>query len=205
MNLFKILISGGWIMIPIALSSVFVIALGISRFLTLNREHRMLTKFVSRWKALSGDTDPNNYLSACRLGSSFTANIAIIFTDKNPSRSEATESIEGVGRQELYRLETGLGTIATLAAATPLLGFLGTVTGMIKAFMQIQSLGGNVNANVLAGGIWEALVTTAAGLAVGIMALIIHNYLAGFVKSSSRLIEQIAEITLRIMGQDHEA
>jgi biopolymer transport protein ExbB len=75
---------------------------------------------------------------------------------------------------------------------------------MIKAFMQIQKLGGNVNANVLAGGIWEALVTSAAGLSVGIAALIIHNYLAGQVRTSARLIEQTGDFTIKILGSPDE-
>ena len=73
-------------------------------------------------------------------------------------------------------------TLATVAAIAPLLGFLGTVTGMIQAFMEIQALGGQVNANVLAGGIWEALMTTAAGLTVGIPAMIFYNWLVGRVQ-----------------------
>jgi len=127
-----------------------------------------------------------------------------VFEGDAPTRTEASEGIENMGRQHVYNLEAGLGTLATLSAVTPLLGFLGTVTGMIKAFMQIQKLGGNVNANVLAGGIWEALVTSAAGLSVGIAALIIHNYLAGQVRTSARLIEQTGDFTIKILGSPDE-
>jgi len=93
--------------------------------------------------------------------------------------------------------------MATIAGVAPLTGFLGTVTGMIQAFMRIQELGGNVNATVLAGGIWEALITTAAGLLVGILALLGYNYLVAKVQrfvfelevSSTNLLEALSEST----------
>jgi biopolymer transport protein ExbB len=87
------------------------------------------------------------------------------------------ESIKNAGKKEIFLLEKKMDWLATIAGVAPLLGFLGTVTGMIQAFMQIQSLQGNVNPSVLAGGIWEALVTTAAGLAVGIFAYFFYNFL----------------------------
>jgi biopolymer transport protein ExbB len=113
------------------------------------------------------------------------------------SREEIKDSIESAGRAEIYQLEKGYGTLATIAGVAPLTGFLGTVTGMIRAFMRIQELGGNVNATVLAGGIWEALITTAAGLVVGILTLLAYNYLVSKVQrfvfqlevSSSNLLE----------------
>jgi biopolymer transport protein ExbB len=98
--------------------------------------------------------------------------------------------------------------LGTIAAIAPLIGFLGTVTGMIKAFIQIQTLGGNVDASVLAGGIWEALITTAAGLSIGIPTLIVYNWLQGKVEhhvfemqeSSTELLD-----TLHEREGDHEA
>jgi len=84
--------------------------------------------------------------------------------------------MEAVGTEQIYIMEKNMSTLATIAGVAPLTGFLGTVTGMISAFMEIERLGGNVNANVLAGGIWEALMTTASGLAVGIVAYLFYNY-----------------------------
>jgi len=86
-----------------------------------------------------------------------------------------------------------------------LIGFLGTVTGMIKAFMEIQALGGNVNADVLAGGIWEAMVTTAGGLSVGIPTLIFYNYFVGRVDRIKFEIESAANELLKILGGKYEA
>ncbi len=191
-------------MIPIALCSVVVVALGVGRFLAIRRERSELTRFLSEWGDAPASTDPSRYKAACNSGPDAVRGMAAIYGTDPPARAEASERVESAARSSLFGLETGLGTLATLAAATPLMGFLGTVTGMIRAFMQIQNLGGNVNANVLAGGIWEALVTTATGLAVGIIALIIYNYLTGLVRGVARQIELCADITLRILAAPDE-
>ncbi|HEX9975547.1 MAG TPA: MotA/TolQ/ExbB proton channel family protein, partial [bacterium] len=93
----------------------------------------------------------------------------------------------------------------TIAAIAPLLGFLGTVTGMIRAFIQVQSLGGNVDASVLAGGIWEALVTTAAGLVVGIPALIFYNWLQSQVERFVFEMEENSTSLLDMLIQQEES
>ncbi len=201
MSLLEILVRGGWLIIPIALSSVVVIALGIGRYLTLRSERGELSGFLEKWKEAPFGAEPEKYMDACKTGPKPVAEMATTLRRGRFTRQEAAEKIESLARAELSRLETGLGTIATLAAVTPLIGFLGTVTGMIRAFMQIQNLGGNVNANVLAGGIWEALVTTASGLAVGIVALIIHNYLAFLVGKHARLLEQAGDLTLGLLSR----
>ncbi|MBT7788956.1 MAG: MotA/TolQ/ExbB proton channel family protein [Calditrichaeota bacterium] len=204
MNLLNVLVSGGWIMILIAISSLVVIAIGVSRFMTLQRENQKLSAFIAKWRVNPGSADSTKFRGACKTGNFAISSMAAVFDAEKMSRAEATDSLETAGRQALYKLESGIGVIGTLAAATPLVGFLGTVTGMIRAFMQIQKLGGNVNANVLAGGIWEALVTTAAGLAVGILALIIHNYLASLVKKAVSSIEKCGQLTMHILGSGYE-
>ncbi len=191
-------------MIPIFAGSIAVIAIGVSRFTKLRREVNELNTFVDRWKNAPAGTESSSFKSSAKIGPNVADDMVHIFDNDQPAHTAAVESCESIGRQHIYNLEAGLGTLATLSAAIPLLGFLGTVTGMIKAFMQIQKLGGNVNANVLAGGIWEALVTTAAGLAVGIVALVIHNYLAEQVRTSARLIEHTGEITVKILGNNDE-
>jgi biopolymer transport protein ExbB len=102
------------------------------------------------------------------------------------------DAVETSGNYEVHRHEERLVIIATVAALAPLLGFLGTVLGMIKAFRQIENLGGNVNATVLAGGIWEALVTTGAGLFVGILAVGAYNHLNTRIRAVSAEIERAA-------------
>ncbi|MDV7398533.1 MotA/TolQ/ExbB proton channel family protein, partial [Arthrospira platensis SPKY1] len=87
------------------------------------------------------------------------------------------KGIEMAGKKEIYLLERKMNWLATIAGVAPLVGFLGTVTGMISAFMEIQDLQGNANPSALAGGIWEALITTAVGLVIGIIAYGFYNYL----------------------------
>jgi biopolymer transport protein ExbB len=101
---------------------------------------------------------------------------------------DVEEAIKNAGRKETYLMEKRMDWLATIAGVAPLLGFLGTVTGMIDAFMQIQGLQGNVNPSVLAGGIWEALITTAWGLMVGIVAFGAYNYLLAKI---NRLVFQL--------------
>jgi len=197
MSLFEILVRGGWLIIPIALSSIVVIALGVSRYVALRNEKEQLSRFLGEWLDAFPGIEPERYLTACKA----VADMATSLVRGRYPRQEAADRIESLARTELARLEYGLGAIATLAAVTPLIGFLGTVTGMIRAFMQIQNLGGNVNANVLAGGIWEALVTTAAGLAVGIVALIIHNYIASLVSKHAQRLELAGELTLNVLSR----
>jgi biopolymer transport protein ExbB len=102
------------------------------------------------------------------------------------------EAIENAGSQEISKLEKGLPILATVAGIAPLLGFLGTVTGMISAFMTIEDLAGSVNPSDLAGGIWEALITTAFGLIVGIPALAFYNYFLTAVKKLVGDMEAVA-------------
>jgi biopolymer transport protein ExbB len=100
------------------------------------------------------------------------------------------EAIQYAGEKEARRLEQHVTGLATIVAGAPLLGFLGTVLGMIDAFQQIEALGGNVNASVLAGGIWQAMLTTAAGLTVAVPTLFAHNYITSRIR---RLVAELEE------------
>ena len=202
MNLLEIVIKGGWVMIPIALCSLIMIAIGVSRFLAIKREKEALTSFLSEWERRA--PNPTGFRTACKLGPEVARALMESWEIERAGRIRLTE-IETVSRQELERLESGLGTMATIAAVAPLLGFFGTVTGMVRAFMQIQNLGGAVNASVLAGGIWEALITTVGGLVVGIPALLIYNYLAGITRQTAGLMERCATTAVRQMGNVDEA
>ena len=202
MNLLEIVIKGGWVMIPIGLCSLLMIAIGVNRFLAIKREKAALGLFLRDWERRA--PDPTGFRTACKLGPSLAAALMEVWEIQRLGRIRMTE-IETVSRQELERLEAGLGTMATIAAVAPLLGFFGTVTGMVRAFMQIQNLGGSVNASVLAGGIWEALITTVGGLVVGIPALLIYNYLAGRTRQTAGLMERCATTAVRQMGNVDEA
>ena len=108
----------------------------------------------------------------------------------NQSEERIRQAIQEAGEKEISILEKHVGSLGTIAGGAPLLGFLGTVVGMIRAFQQIERLGGNVNASVLAGGIWQALLTTAAGLTVGLIAFFAHNYIVGRIQFIVREMEE---------------
>jgi len=101
-----------------------------------------------------------------------------------------------IGSEQMTRMEAGLRTLAWLGNTAPLLGLFGTITGMIKAFMVIEQAGGKVDAQMLAGGIWEAMVTTGAGLAVAIPVLLLLHLLEGMVDKRAKSMQRVASIAL---------
>ena len=183
MNLFSVLAKGGWLMIVIAVFSLIALGIFIERILVLRKAKINLNAFLMKIRQALGKNDYQNALEICAdtpgpIPKVLEKGIKM----RGQSKEDIKDAIESAGRTEIYQLEKGLGALATIAGVAPLTGFLGTVTGMIQAFMRIQELGGNVNATVLAGGIWEALITTAAGLLVGILALLGYNYLVANVQ-----------------------
>ena len=210
MNLLEILARGGWVMIFIAIASIIGLAIFVERMRVLRKARINYSTFMLKLTGFIEKRELKGALEYCSENDSPVARVM----DKgirmiNSSKEELRESIDSAGRAEIYGLERGLGILGTVAGVAPLIGFLGTVTGMIQAFMKIAELGGNVNATVLAGGIWEALITTAAGLIVGIPALIGYNYLVGRVKrfvleieqSSQNLLETVSTVKKEIRNE----
>jgi len=202
MSLFDIAARGGWIMLIIALCSVAALAISIERFITLRRIRINARTFVLQIQNLLMRKKIDEAIRTCKQTPGPIAALTKVTLEKyDRPYEEIKEALESAGRTEIFHLEKYLGALGTVAAVAPLFGFLGTVTGMIKAFMKIESLGGNVGPGVLAGGIWEALVTTAAGLLVGIIALIFYNYIQGKIseyvyemeESSYNLLEMVRE------------
>jgi biopolymer transport protein ExbB len=202
MSLFEIVIKGGSMMIPIALCSIIALAILIERLIVLRKVKINARTFVLQVRNLLLRNRLDDAILLCKETPGPIAGITKAgLVKRNKPREEIKDSIEGAAKTEVYKLERYLGVMATIAAIAPMFGFLGTVTGMIKAFMQIQALGGNVDAGVLAGGIWEALITTAAGLIVGIPALMAYNWIQGKVEhhvfemqeSSNDLLDMLLE------------
>jgi biopolymer transport protein ExbB len=176
MSMMEILSKGGLVMVPIALLSLFAVYLFVERLLTLRR-----SKQGARWDRVrsyveSGDV--SGAIAYCESQDTPLSRTLMKGLERlgRPIR-EIQEAVQAAGRYEAFQLQKRTDHLATIAGVAPMLGFLGTVIGMIKAFQQIQNLQGNVNPSVLAGGIWEALVTTGFGLVVGIMAFFAYNFL----------------------------
>ena len=177
MSLLKIISQGGWLMIPIVLFSIMAIVLIVNKYIDLKRFKSTSDHIMYEIKALlaSGKKDEAINLCSSKPGAIplvLKAGLEHSHLDKDGIGSY----METAGTEQVHLMEKNMSLLATIAGVAPLTGFLGTVTGMISAFMEIERLGGNVNANVLAGGIWEALLTTATGLAVGIVAYLFYNY-----------------------------
>ena len=202
MNLIEVLIKGGWIMIPIAFCSVLVIVVAVERALVLRKARIDTGQFMMHLRAIVHQGELAKAREFCEKTGGPLASVLAKGLEKHNKNPQAVRTaIEDAGRLEVHGLEKRLGMLATLAGVTPLLGFLGTVTGMIRAFMQIQNLGGSVTSNVLAGGIWEALVTTAAGLSVGIVAYIIYNGLLGRIQDRVQEMEEGSVEIMELLGE----
>ncbi len=184
--------SGGWLMVPILLCSVVAMAIIAERFWTLQRKRITPSNLVVQvWQwAKSGNLDDDR-IRALRKSSPLGRILAAGLVNRDTSRALMKESIEDVGRHVVHELDRYLNTLGTIASITPLLGLLGTVIGMIKVFAVITTQGVG-NPGVLAGGISEALITTAAGLTVAIPTLMFHRYFRGHVDELVVTMEQEA-------------
>jgi len=201
MSIFQILVRGGWLMIPIAICSFIAAGIIVERWLSLRRARVNTGTLMNRVRQALTNGETGRALDICEETPGPVAGMLKVGIQRaGASRALIRETVEGAGKAELYKLERGMDSLATVASVAPLLGFLGTVTGMIKAFMDIQALGGQVNANVLAGGIWEALMTTAAGLSVGIPTLIFYNWLVGRVQHFVFEMERSSLELLDLLG-----
>ncbi len=175
-----ILIDGGWPMIVLGIFLILALFIFFERFLTIrkaNADSEDFMKEVRRY-VLSGDIKAAKHLCESRYDP-FSRMIlkGITRLSGGSSLKDIEGSIENVGNLEVNRLERRLTVLATVAGAAPMVGFLGTVLGMINAFDQIEQAGGNAAASELAGGISQAMVTTAGGLIVGVTAYLAYNYL----------------------------
>lgn len=202
MNLFEIFLKGGYIMWFILLSSVIGLAVVIDRFVVLRRAKINVPAFMVRIRGFIKKKDISGAISYCIQEKSPVANIVRKGLKKyRYGHDRVKDAIENAGSQEISKLEKGLPVLASVAGIAPLLGFLGTVTGMIQAFMTIQDLAGAANPSDLAGGIWEALITTAFGLIVGIPALALYNYFLSSVKKLVGEMETVANDVIDVIQE----
>jgi biopolymer transport protein ExbB len=175
----EIIKAGGWVMFPIIVCSVMAVAIILERLWTL-QEKRVLPRHITRdvWEWVSGNQLSHEHLQKLHESSPLGEILAVGLTNRHRNREIMKERIEDTGRHVVHDLERYLNSLGTIAAITPLLGLLGTVVGMVNVFEAINSQGVG-NPAILAGGISEALITTAAGLVVAIPSLIGYRYLRG--------------------------
>jgi biopolymer transport protein ExbB len=177
------MLKGGWIMIPLGVLSIVAVYIFVERYFALKRASIEDTTFMNRIKDYIHDGKIDSALALCRSNNHPISRMI----EKGVSRigrplSDVSTAIENVGNLEVSRMEKGLPTLATVAGGAPMIGFLGTVIGMIKSFWEMSNAGNNIMVDQLAGGIYTALVTTVTGLIVGIIAYFAYNFLVARVE-----------------------
>jgi len=190
MNIWDLSIKGGWLMIPIALLLFIAIAILIERVFVIKKAGKEDPSFMNRIKDYIHEGKIDSAINLCRMTNTPISRMI----EKGISRlgrpmNDILVAVENVGNIEIAQLEKGFPWVATAAAAAPMLGFLGTVTGMVRAFFAMANAGSNVDITLLSSGIYEALVTTVAGLIVGIIALFAYNYLVAQVNGAVNKME----------------
>lgn len=188
--MFEIVSSGGWLMLPIILCSIAVVGISIERYWTLDTKKIAPRHQLGQvWTWLQNNEMDAGKLKTLRSSSKLGFILAAGLSNSRHGRDVMRDSIQEAASQVVHELERFLGALGTIAAVAPLLGLLGTVIGMIKVFTSLN-LHGAGNAAVLAGGISEALITTAAGLTVAIPAMIAHRFYVRRVDSLVVVMEQ---------------
>jgi len=183
LSVFDLLTKGGFVIIPIVILSIAAIAIFIERVLTIRRAAQTPPSFTDNIRSLVSKGDIQGARMLCAQSDTPIAKMIEKGLSRIGSPLKNIEvSIENVGKIEIYKLEKNLSLLATISGAAPMIGFLGTVTGMIQAFMAIAQEEGSISPKLLSQGIYEAMITTAAGLLVGIIAYLGYNYLVARVQ-----------------------
>ena len=196
-SVWDLCLKGGFIMIPLIVLSLVSIYIFFERWIALRKAASDDATFMKKIKDYIHEGEIESAENLCKKTDTPYSRLIL----KGISRigrpmNDVLVAIENVGNIEVARLGKGLTWLATTAAGAPMLGFLGTVTGMVKAFFSLASAGNNANISILANGIYEALVTTVAGLIVGIIALFAYNYLSARV---NHVMNQLENKTMEFM------
>ncbi len=183
MSIWELVMKGGWIILILGIFSFIAIYIFIERFLIINNASREDSNFMNHIRDFIHDGKIDAALALCRK----TNNPIARMIEKGLMRigrplNDINAAIENVGKLEVSRLEKNIATLATIAGAGPMLGFLGTVIGMIRAFYDMSMAGNNIDIALLSTGIYQAMITTVAGLIVGIVAYICYNILVARVE-----------------------
>ncbi|WP_084070201.1 MotA/TolQ/ExbB proton channel family protein [Desulfocicer vacuolatum] len=195
---------GGVLVIPILICSVLAFAIFLERLIYYARMKSRGTGLAqSVVRLLAQEKDEEALNTAAQSRSPMGRVLARAIDAKACDRETLETVIVNATEEEVKDLSTHIQTLATIGNIAPLLGLLGTVIGMIKAFMVIQEMGGKVNASVLAGGIWEAMLTTALGLAVALPTMVAHSYLIGRVDRYEARLQSGSVAFIKHIGQQH--
>src|SRR4030042_2437066 len=190
LSYFDLAIKGGWVMIPIALLSIIAVYIFIERFMAIGNAAKIDQNFMNRIKDYIHDGKVDSATALCQSINNPLARMI----EKGISRigrplNDINIAIQNIGQVEIYKLEKGLAILASCAGGAPMLGFFGTVLGMVKTFMDMSSAGNSLDIGILSNGIYIALITTVGGLLVGIPAFFAYNYLVARVEELVNRLE----------------
>lgn len=193
----SLILAGGWLMIPLAILSAISIFIFFERWAMIRRAKEPDNKFLNKIRDLIYQGEVDKAIAACRNRRTPIARmIEKGITMLGKPSSEIHSAIENIGNLEVARLESGLPFLATTAGGAPMIGFLGTVIGMVQAFMNMSNAGGSVDMAVLSSGIYTAMITTVGGLVVGIPAYFGYNFLVAKIE---RLVFEMEANTLAFL------
>ncbi|MGQ9846352.1 MAG: MotA/TolQ/ExbB proton channel family protein [Bacteroidales bacterium] len=197
LSLWDLALKGGWIMLVLGIISIITVYVFVDRFIAIRNANKKDDKFMDNIRSYILEGKIDNALALCKAQNSPLSRMI----EKGINRigrplNDINAAIENVGKLEVANLEKSLAILATAAGAAPMLGFLGTVTGMVKAFYNMANAGNNIDITLLSSGIYEAMVTTVGGLIVGIIAYIAYNYLVVRIEN---LVYQLERSTTEFM------
>lgn len=203
LSILELASKGGWIMVVLAVLSVIAVYIFVERFLAIRNAGKDDKLFMDRIRDYIKNGDIKSAVNFCRVTNTASARII----ERGISRigkpaAEIQTAIENTGNLEIAIMEKRLPVLATIAGGAPMIGFLGTVTGMVEAFWQMSNAGGNIDISLLSGGIYEAMITTVGGLVVGIIALFAYNYLVAKVDSVVNEIEAKSLTFMDIVSEE---
>ena len=202
LSLIELASKGGWLMLVLLLLSVMAIYIFGNKWWLIYRAGKIDRNFMNEIRDLIHDGKIKSAIDLCQRYDSPVARLV----EKGIERigrplQDIQTAVENMGNVEVSRLEKGLPMLATIAGGAPMIGFLGTVTGMIQAFFKMSTAGNNIDITLLSGGIYEAMVTTVGGLFVGIIAYFGYNYLSSQI---SNLVFKMESTTIEFIDMLHE-
>lgn len=202
LSFFELMLKGGWIMIPLAVLSIVAIYIFIERYLATTRAAREDAGFMMNIRNYIKEGKVDSAIALCRANSTPLARMI----EKGLMRlgrplHDISAAIENVGNLEVAKLEKTVVFLSMTAGAAPMIGFLGTVSGMIRAFYNLSMAGNNLDIALLSSGIYEAMVTTLAGLIVGIIAYICYNIIVARIDKVVFMLEARATEFIDILNE----
>jgi biopolymer transport protein ExbB len=190
LNFFTLALKGGIVMIPLAILSVIAIYIFIERYLAISQATKEEYNFMNNIRDFIHEGRIESAKSLCRNNQTPSSRmIAKGIVRIGRPLNDINAAIENVGKLEVAKLEKNIAFLSSVAGAAPMLGFLGTVMGMVRAFYNMAMAGNNIDISLLAGGIYEAMITTIAGLIVGIIGYICYNILVSRIEKVIFMLE----------------